>query len=388
MHTLVIAVLTTACAPAESEPKKATDYATTQSVRAAVGPCMITPEPAKPKNLGGAVLADAVVGAAIKEGLNVIGNALEEAGKENVTKVVVSANVDNASSLADPKCLQIVRGQFDQLPVGSTVPVWAPGIGLSPAQYAQLSGNRLGTLQQPEFIFEAYFRRSGNSNTFALSPTLVAFFHPIEQRLLRFGRERDIAVEVVFHEPNKKFDDASNPSTRIHIGEMASPALYFFQRPLADRATPGESPWFSVPESGPFTVTAAVFETEAANKTLQFLANVFKGSKEQLEAALKQVALKSERDKQRLTELKAQAELLKLFNEAFKAAINALVKCKSSGTVSDTAEAATAVDSANVNAFAAGRTPPFAVTPYLTDNETTNKSTCANVLQQVAGNSP
>lgn len=366
---------------------------------------------------------DVLASSIISQGFNRIGSTLEASAAEQTWTVTGSTNYE-ASKATQPKCVQIIQGQFFQDA--------QPGAGswVTDTSYAgyvnQFTNRGIHLAARPDFFFEGVFRTSANGAARAIVPLAVGFHEPIGKRPLRRDDGRRTKLKFAFHEAGKPATDSASAVTELDFGMLwpspgtlttfdyscvrpagsppaqpsatpapgatppaqpggappaqpggAPPAQLGVPVPAPATAAPGpaaapgqvsracatESLWFRTTATDaflPMSLTATMSQVQDRSDALAFIADVFKSSKTELERITKEELIESEREKAKLATLTAQTTLATKYTTAASAALTALEACSTTATVANRSAARVKQLEANLAASQAGVPVPFA----------------------------
>jgi hypothetical protein len=415
-----VAVALAACGAKPPKPVALPALPTIPATRVYVGDCVFRPE----GEAFFAPLLGAILPNLISKGINLFGNTLEAAAKEQTVTATAHTNFELQADRI-PRCIQVVRGAFapsaDDFDHNN--PGWATG-----SPFADVIGilktRRIYLMAKPEFFFEGTFRRATNGTAFAIAPVAAAFETPLESRALRGDATRHVKIAFAFHAPGKSATDAATPTTDLILGKMTPGQFTRFEvcppprpssaggaiPPVAGGApvtapTPAPTPtpkpgstttaacnaeslWFAMAPTDtplPLSATTVVSETQGASAFLAFVAEVFKESKDELETVAKQTLIESEREKARAAQQKAADDLADEFDKTVTEVIGALDACSKDGSVTKASDARTKQRAANRAALSAGQSAPFAsaLLVPLTQSEGDTKTACAAALKHI-----
>lgn len=239
----------------------------TAGVQIGVGACVTTATP------GGRGLADAAVGAIVSKGLNLLGNALAEAGKDKTSKAIGARNLAGGD-IPLPACIQVVRGRFRTDAATGNEP-WLEGVrsGATP----RLNANGIWLADKPDFFFEGAVVASGDRTALTVRPLMAALNKPQDAGTYR-GNERSTVLFLTFTRPGTSPNVESNPSATLVLGSLApGDVLQYPAAPEVGQSSPYEAAWFSMSEADarkPLTVTALISETAPGSPFLTFLGTI------------------------------------------------------------------------------------------------------------------
>ncbi len=371
----------------------------------------------------------------ISQGYTRIGATLEASAAEQTWTVIGSTNYE-ASKATQPKCVQVIQGQFFQ-EANPATSAWMAGT--SYADYANLFKARgIHLAARPDFFFEGVFRTSANGGARAIVPLAVGFHDPIGKRSLRRDDGRRTKLKFAFHEAGKPAADSASAVTELEFGMLWPGTLTKFDfscvqpvgSPLAQPAgTPGagvapppqpggappaqpgapapapaapaptpaaapgqpsracatESLWFRTTATdafAPMSLTVTLSQVQDRSDALGFIADVFKSSKTELERITKEELIESEREKAKVAALAAQTTLATKYTTAASAALTALEACSTTATVANRSAARVKQLEANLAASQAGVPAPFADgdMPALGGAESDAKAACSRAM--------
>jgi hypothetical protein len=175
--------------------------------------------------------------------------------------------------------------------------------------------------------------------------------------------------------------DAQSPGDSMPPAAGQPTALPQFTRPF-------ESTWFNLDvtrDLTPLSLTAMVTEVKSANEFLKFVAEVFSDTQDEIDTALKQTLLESERQKAELQALEAQQRLDNTYDTAFEQAVAALETCSTAGTLPNAVLARNKQRAAISAALAAGRPTPFDTDNLIPLNAASAQAACAAALRGLGG---
>ena len=330
---------------------------------------LTTAEEARGEAFPLAALGAAVLPSLISTTLDRFGQALRRAGEAETTSISASLNIEvepDQEKLAP--CVQFVRGWF--LDEASGVPDSVLK-GMTPQELNRVKDRRIYLAEAPHFFLELRLRRSANGEAVAYAPSYLVY-----NRLLKDGSEamshRGLAVQFSIHKPGKPADDDSAVGAPLTFGNLEIGTARRYLLPDTSQAPYPESQWFpsfipvspqaaslssavpappppavpspssavptppppaipmpsvpappiSVPtmptkHAAPLTATLTVAEVRDANKFLLFLADVFEGSKENLQTLLETQLIKEKRDAAKLEAATQQQENLSQYYTDF-----------------------------------------------------------------------
>jgi hypothetical protein len=242
----------------------------TKGMQIGIGQCVSQTAPSKG-------IAAAVLPALISKGVNLLGNALSQAGQEKVWMSLGSRNVEFTNVY--PACIQIVRGRFKTTEALSSAPPGFQDLSLPSTAYKQLVRNGIWISDKPDFFFEGAIITSENKNAIAIRPLHAALFSPQGKRAFRGDLERGVALFLAFSKPGERPDLSTNPGASIVLGQMSpNQTLRFDAGNASSGSTPYESPWFVLSETdarSPLTVNVMLAETQSGSEIFAFIASIF-----------------------------------------------------------------------------------------------------------------
>jgi hypothetical protein len=366
---------------------------------------------------------DVLASSIISQGFNRIGSTLEASAAEQTWTVTGSTNYES-SKATQPKCVQIIQGQFfqDAQPGAGS---WVTGTSYA-GHVNQFTKRGIHLAARPDFFFEGAFRTSANGAARSIVPLTIGFHKPIGKRPLRRDDGRRIKLKFAFHEAGKAATDSASAVTELDFG-MLWPSLGTLRMfdfdcikpaksspaqpsgisgpgttlpiqlcgappdqpggapptqpslPASDPATPPPGPagapgqvvracateslWFRTTATdafSPMSLTATMSQVQDRSDALGFISDVFKSSKTELERITKEELIESEREKARLAALAAQTTLATKYTTAASAALTALDACSTTPTIANRSTARVKQLEANLAASQAGLPAPFA----------------------------
>lgn len=226
-------------------------------------------------------LTDTIASTVVSKGINLLGNALTEAGKEKVWKDVGSRNLTGGKEHF-PKCVQIVRGVFHTSePSATPAPAWFAGLSVPGNGYTNLLKNGIWPAERPAFFFEGEIRISEDKTAVTVRPLIAVMYEPQGTRLFR-GKTRSVATFFSLATAGTRPDMDNSPGTAVVLGQMQPGRIVRFPAKgagaAANGSSPYEGPWFTLSEADsqkPLTMTALVAETEPGSPFFSFLGSVF-----------------------------------------------------------------------------------------------------------------
>ena len=325
---------------AKSAPVAQVDVA--KGMQIGAGPCVSQAAPSRG-------IAAALLPALISKGVNLLGNALTQAGQEKVWKALASRNVEFTRGY--PACLQIVRGRFKTTQALPSAPAAFGDISLPSSAYDQLVQNGIWLADKPDFFFEGAIIVSENKNAVAIRPLHAVLFGPQGERVFRGEQERGVALFLSFSQAGQRPDLSTSPGTSIVLGPMSPGQILRFDAGNANSgSTPYESPWFVLSESdakSPLTVNAMISETQSGSEIFAFIASLF--TDEKVNKAITDQAnvllVPGAAAIAQAAEQQSQASVATTADQKFGNALAKLVACKKAGNdaVAEGVEARTAL---------------------------------------------
>lgn len=241
-----------------------------EGMQIGLGPCVTTQPPT------GKGLTDTVLTALVSKGVNLIGNALTEAGKDKTWKVMGSRNLPGGAAF--PACVQVVRGRFktDAPAAGAD---WLTAYAAIANPYEQLKKNGLWPADKPDFFFEGVIVKSEDKTAATIRPVFAVLNEPQGTRLSG-GEERSVVAFFAFSIAGTRPDLSASPAATVVLGSMVpGRTLKFPATGTSEGAsTPYEASWFTLSESDarkPLTMTSLISETQSGSPFLAFLASIF-----------------------------------------------------------------------------------------------------------------
>lgn len=260
-----------ACVPAHTPtvPAAATPNIV-EGMQVGLGDCVTTQPPT------GKGLTDTVLTALVSKGVNLIGNALTEAGKDKTWKAMGSRNLPGGAAF--PACVQVVRGRFKtDAPAASAD--WLTAYAAISNPYDQLKKNGLWPADKPDFFFEGVIVKSEDKTAATVRPVFAVMNEPQGTRSSG-GEDRSVVAFFAFSTAGTRPDLNANPAATVVLGSMVPGRILRF--PAAGTAvnssTPYEASWFTLSESDarkPLTMTSLISETQSGSPFLAFLASIF-----------------------------------------------------------------------------------------------------------------
>lgn len=265
--TLLAACSTTSDPAPQHKAVAANTY---QGVQVGVGPCVTSQPPT------GKGLTDSVLTALVSKGVNLLGNALNEAGKDKTWKAMASRNLPGGAAF--PACVQVIRGRFNtDKPAADGG--WLKAYAVPADAYKILTKNGLWPSDEPDFFFEGAIVLSDDKTAATIRP-LVAVLNDPQGTRLTSGSERSVVALFAFSTAGTRPDMESNPAATVLLGSMRPGQVLKFpasgETPAS--STPYEPSWFTLSEADarkPLTLTALVAETQPGNPFFAFLASIF-----------------------------------------------------------------------------------------------------------------
>lgn len=259
-----------ACVPAHTPTVPATDQSNIVSgMQVGLGEC-VTMQPPTGKGL-----TDTVLTALVSKGVNLIGNALTEAGKDKTWKAIASRNLPGGAAF--PVCVQVVRGRFrtDAAPVTAE---WLKPYSAIPNAYDLLKKNGLWPADKPDFFFEGVIVKSEDKSAATIRPVFAVLNEPQGTRATG-DDDRSVVAFFSFSTAGTRPDLNANPAATVVLGSMVAGRILKFPPGGADKAsTPYEASWFTLSETDarkPLTMTSLVSETQSGSAFFAFLASIF-----------------------------------------------------------------------------------------------------------------
>ena len=164
-----------------------------------------------------AAIGAAILPHLITEGVNYIGNALEEAAKAHTDTRLASVNFESSKQYF-PGCVQIARGHFHSNKSALNFD-WIKNTKFG-AKATQLQQSNILLASEPDFFFEGNFRISKDASAMSIYPVFLQFQGPIERRTLRPSGTRDVKLAFSIHKPEKAATDATSSSTELVFGRL------------------------------------------------------------------------------------------------------------------------------------------------------------------------
>ena len=234
---------------------------------------------------------------AVKEGVKLLGNALDDAAKSKETSVSAIANEHFYRKITDSetrapgfvpaqRCLVIVRGKF-----GPTSDQTVFAGGWNRGDRSKLA-KKIGLAAAPDLYLELAFRASDDITAMKFRLGRLEY----RAALLKGLKEtRDLAIAVVLQSPQKKSE--KNEQEAFAIGGMSVENVVVGSKLGVEALRGKETAWLpmlpltkertqSLPslrdnaKIAPFSAFVTVTETRDGSKFLQFLAGVFKAQEE------------------------------------------------------------------------------------------------------------
>ncbi|HEY7818403.1 MAG TPA: hypothetical protein VIG29_09300, partial [Vicinamibacteria bacterium] len=343
-----------------------------------------------------APLLAAVLPSLIQAGFNRLGKTLEASATEKTWQSTTFTNFE-MSDTHFPKCVLVIRGPFaysaDKMDLE-----WAEGSPFA-KQTDRMKARGIYLSGKPDFYFEGKFRASAEGPALSIVPVVASFEKPIGDRALRTGEGRYVKLDFAFHPPAKPAAAADNPATQLILGHLEKGAFHEYDASCAPgsvtpsagalpsqpggdpsaggngnlpanppapksatRACPDESLWFAIPRTAaltPMSLTVSTAEVQGDSAFLGLLSEVFKESRDDLEALAKRATIAAEAEKARLAELEADHALAVAYDQALIEALSALETCAAGPTVANAGAARIKQKAANLAAAKAGEPAPF-----------------------------
>lgn len=241
-----------------------------EGVQVGVGHCVTSQPPT------GKGLTDTVLTALVSKGVNLLGNALSEAGNDKTWKTVASRNLSGGAVF--PACVQVVRGRFATDKPAAEAP-WLKEYAPSEDAYTLLKRNGLWPADKPDFFFEGAIVLSEDKTAATIRPVLAVLNKPQGTRGTS-GAERSVVGLFAFSTAGTRPDLDTNPAATVVLGTMWPGQILKFPSAgeMPASSTPYESSWFTLSEAdarNPLTLTALVAETQPGSAFFAFLASIF-----------------------------------------------------------------------------------------------------------------
>lgn len=326
--TLIAAVIAILALPTMAKSSAVTQVDVTKGMQIGIGQCVSQTAPGKG-------IAAAVLPALISKGVNLLGNALTQAGQEKVWMSLGSRNVEFTNVY--PACIQIVRGRFKTTEALSSAPLGFQDLSLPSTAYDQLVRNGIWLSDKPDFFFEGAIITSENKNAIAIRPLHAALFSPQGKRALRGDLERGVALFLAFSQPGERPDLSNNPGASIVLGPMSpNQVLRFDAGNASSGSTPYESPWFVLSETdarSPLTVNAMLTETQSGSELIKFIASIFNDEKVNKAVTDKAnfLLVPGVAAAAQATEEQSQSSAATVADDKFGTALAKLIECKKAG---------------------------------------------------------
>lgn len=259
-----------ACRPAHS-PLAPVTANIVAGVQIGVGPC-ITKQPPTGKGL-----SDTVMTALVSKGVNLLGNALTEAGKDKTWNAMGSRNLPGGLAVF-PACVQVLRGRFNtDAPANEAL--WLKEYASEAGAYDQLKKNGLWPADKPDFFFEGAIVTSEDKSAATIRPLLAVLNDPQGTRSTG-GDERSVVAFFAFSTAGTRPDLHANPAATVVLGSMPRGRILKFSSmgEVDKSSTPYEASWFTLSEAdarAPLTVTSLISETQSGSPFFAFLASIF-----------------------------------------------------------------------------------------------------------------
>lgn len=328
----------------------------------ATGDCVFAPPPEKASldkvRKAFAPIGEALLGGAIDQALNSVGQALQEAAKATDDQAIAARNVEVNGDTFGP-CMRVVRGWFhrgfadgnesDKV-LHESEHTWAAAENNGAVDAKNLSAfwkSRMWLAAQPDFLFEAQIvpttiAGTSEARLLTLAPVYARLDHPISRAVLRPSRTRDVGVFFAFHTPEQ---DPSAPGTAnggIALGRLPPGVAVRFPPPVTETAlTPNrgndESRWFTIAlpkatDKAAFTISALVTEHQDSSPVLQFFADVFGSAKPQISNTLQTALVPSQRQQAAETQTTQAESALSAYEDALVNALDAATACAADAT--------------------------------------------------------
>ena len=253
-----------------SQPKTAEVANISSGIQVGLGPCVTAQPPT------GRGLADSALTALVSKGVNLLGNALTDAGNDKTWKSVGTRNLPGGAA-ALPQCIQILRGRFktDEAP---TAAAWLKEYAPSGNPLSTLTASGLWPADRPDFFFEGAIVTSEDKTAVTIRPLFAVLNSPQGTRIVG-GEDRSLAIFLAFSPAGVHPNLDTNPAATLVLGPMTpGRPLRFPPGSAAKTSTPYEASWFTMSDADvrkPLTVTALVSETQPGSPFFAFLASVF-----------------------------------------------------------------------------------------------------------------
>jgi hypothetical protein len=318
---------------------------------------------------------------AVSQGVNYIGKALSETAKEATDGVTASRNILVTNNNFGP-CIQILRGWFYRGFKDSegdkakkiAEDTWANAVAkgtINPATLTELWSRRIWPASEPDFIFEAKIVPTSVSketdHLLTLAPLYARLNNPISNKLWR-SKSREVAVFFAFHNAGNDPTSPGNAAGGIILGRLDSSVDRHFPLPQNDIETtpnrdPNESKWFKLAigeNQKAMTISALVTEHTGAQPFLQFVADVFGGTKDSISENLQNALIPGLKDKDEENEKTKEESVRHAYESALIGALDAAKKCAaidSDNPVSTSGDIRAKVRTLNKAARDYGKTP-------------------------------
>ncbi len=311
----IIAILLCLCASLQLLQRHAsantyTDIGQLEETRVFVtNRCLFHKEPKVPF-LG--ALAAAVLPSLIEKGLSTFATAIRKAGEKGTKSASASVSVELGNRDL-PACVQIIHGSFflsnasfAEDKFAASNPLQLPDDRSRKTVHSILAGVGAYVAGPPLFFFEGKIRRSEDGSAIAIGPTMILYNALIESSPgQRKKGTRDIVISF-----SLSAGGSGGLEDRGTIGQLEFKGLQTGTK-LRFPDIQRETPWIPLQlaeNKTPRTVSLTISETKDANEFLLLIADVLDGSKENVEALLKQTLIESERVKVRKEQLAAEKE--------------------------------------------------------------------------------
>lgn len=326
MAVFLVAACNTTSAPTSSREPAGANLVT--GVQVALGACVTTQPPT------GKGLADTVLTSLVSKGVNLLGNALTEAGKDRTWKAMGSRNLPGGSA-AFPACVQVVRGRFRTDTPAAEAP-WLSQYAVVSNAYELLKTNGLWPADNPDFFFEGAIVTSEDKTAATIRPLLAVLNEPQGMRATG-GEERSVVVFFAFSTAGVRPDLGANPAATVVLGSMVPGRTLRFPSGGVDKSsTPYEASWFTLSDADarkPLTVTSLVSETQSGSPFFAFLASIFNDEsvKKAITERVNVILVPGVRAAVEETQIKEQRTAADNVDSKLADAIAKLIDCNASG---------------------------------------------------------
>jgi hypothetical protein len=278
LRSSIVAACVAGCAsiPAAGAKDPVPPVNTMAGVQIGVGSCVSLE---KKDRIVSAVAFNALV----SEGLNLLGNALTEAGNDKTWNAQGARNLSLGSEEPFPNCMQIVRGRFRtdaRRAAGDPL----KGLSLPEDTLGIFEANGIWLADRPDFVFEGRIVTNIERTAATIRPLYAVMLKPIEDRAFgEGGKERSVVAFFAISKPGQNPTLANNAAATVVLGPMKpGQVLRLPKGPDSNTSkyvgTPYEASWFTMSNAdakGPITVYALVAETQPGNEFAKFLATIF-----------------------------------------------------------------------------------------------------------------